>query len=81
MMVMLRSKSYREHHSGADCALLNSDPGNPCWGQVRVVETIDGRNEEKEKAAAYLFACAGHVRKVKYSWREPYEKEPKQVAG
>lgn len=79
-MTDMINPSYEKHHSGANCALLNSDPGNRCWGKVMVVETIDNGKDES-KTDAYLFACSGHVRKVKFGWREPYEKESKSVMG
>lgn len=66
MTATVRSKSYRIHPSANHCALYGSDPGNVCWGQVDVVD---------EDGTTYLFACQGHIDKVKYGFRAPYRKE------
>lgn len=66
--------SYRVHASGNHCALLGSDPGHVCWGQVRSVDsnpTGDGENAQ----VWHLYACQGHKDKVLKGWREKYIRE------
>lgn len=68
MTAIATSKSYRIHPSANHCALRGSDPGNVCWGQVEIVD-------QDEDETNSLFACQGHLDKVKHGYRAPYHKE------
>lgn len=74
MPTMFTSATYKRHGNGGHCSLLNGDPRNICWGQVKVIDTFDNESSGEE---AYLYACEGHADKIKYGYRAKYIKEGK----
>lgn len=67
------NSSYKPHKSG-DCALLDSDPRHPCWGQVEIVDCFE---REGGGEAVCILACQGHFDKIKYGWVAKYLGEKK----
>lgn len=72
-MTAMTTGSYTKHISGAECSLLGADPGHPCWGRVRVVDTLE--EDEAGKPKVQIFGCEGHFEKVKIGYRAAYKKE------
>lgn len=65
------TESYVKHPSSNDCAFLNLDPGNPCWGKV--TEEYTGAGGQ----SYFIFACQGHRDKVFGGWDNKYRPESK----
>lgn len=69
----MASESYKECDAcGADCDLFNFQrEGEPCWGEVIVVDEISSDDDY-----GWIHACEGHA---DCYYNEPYKLEIKSI--
>lgn len=69
----MRNPSYQPltlYGSSMDCP--HEDRGGPCWGQVKLIDTVDTESQHID-----YYACEGHVEVSMYGFPERYKQEVK----
>lgn len=68
------TSSYVRHRSGHCMMRDSSTEREPCWGEVKIVDTVD--EDEDGRGGIHLLACKGHFAKIRDGYRAKYRPEP-----